>query len=108
MGVVQLAPKSPYAVIVRMASKSPYTIVVWLASNSLDTVVIQLVSSRHDCYPVEVLNIQCYLWLTFSNFIKTRKGSLEITNKVCVAKAAPLAKFSNISKAKKKKKRLIP
>ena len=84
MVAVRLASKSLDAIAVRLASKSPDTVVVRVASNSPDMVAIRLVSSRHDCYLAEVLNKKCYLWLTFSNFIKIRKGSPEITNKVYV------------------------
>ena len=92
--IVQLASKSPDTLVVQMASKSPNTVVVWLVSRGPDTIVVQLVpkspdtvairlvSSRDGFYPARVLGKQCYLWLTFSNFIKICKASSETTNKI--------------------------
>ena len=74
--------KSPYMIVVQLASRGPYTVVVRLVPKSPDTVVVQLVSSRHGCYPAKVLGKQCYLWLTFLNFIKIHKVSSETTNKI--------------------------
>ena len=79
-----MTSKSPDMVAAQLASKSLDMVVISMASNNPDTVSVRQVCSRHGYYLAGVLNKKCYLWLTFSNFIKIRKGSPEITNKVYV------------------------
>ena len=108
MVAVRPGSKSSDVVAFQLGSKSPDTIVVRLASKSLDTVAIQLVSYRHGYYPTRVLNKQCYLRLTFLNFIKIRKVSQKITNKVYVwPKRRHLQSCPNMAKANIKKKKKI-
>ena len=80
--IAWLVSKSPDTVVVRPTSKYPDTVVIRLASKSPETVVVQLTFSRNGCCPVGIFDKHGSCLINVFKFIKMRKMSSHITNKV--------------------------